>query len=213
MYCNSYCLFKTVSLLHPVSSTRERCTSAHCRMTSVLVFPDAYQIWFVCAMEQCFSWVHYLPFVLFAKVKVCEEVCVRQVQVFCDVTLCHGASSSQWFEGSLMPPSSGFEVHVVTACTRTWCNMPGNESLAILVWELRILQVFFEFNYFIWNLLFVLIGYLEFVHSILNYRFIGNIWVCLHLLSVPHFEAMCIGDAPNSVPYCAKRTYLTRGGW
>ena len=106
-----------------------------------------------------------------------------------------------------MPPSSGLAVHVVTACRRTWCNMPENESLATLLWELHILQVFLLFNYFIWNLLLVLIGYVEFVYSILNYRFIGNIWGCLHLLSVPHIEAMWIFDTPNSVPYITRRTY------
>ena len=106
-----------------------------------------------------------------------------------------------------MSPSSGLAVHVVTACRRTWCNMPENESLATLLWELHILQVFLLFNYFIWNLLLVLIGYVEFVYSILNYRFIGNIWGCLHLLSVPHIEAMWIFDTPNSVPYITRRTY------
>jgi hypothetical protein len=74
----------------------------------------------------------------------------------------------------VMPPSSGLAVHVVTACTRTFCNMPENESLAILLWELRILQVFLQFNYCNCNLLFVLIWYVEFVCCILNYRFIGN---------------------------------------
>jgi hypothetical protein len=111
---------------------------------------------------------------------------------------------SWWFKGLWLLPYSGLAVHVITACTRTWCN----ESLATPLWELHILQVFLLFNYFIWNLLFVLIRHVEFVYSILNYRFIGNIWNCLHLLSVPHIEAMWILDGPNSVPYVTRRTYL-----
>ena len=102
----------------------------------------------------------------------------------------------------VMPPSSGLAFHVVTACTRTWCNMPENESSAILLWELRILQVFLQFIYGVCNLLFVLIRCVEFVRCVLNYRFIGSVWACLHLFSVH------IVEAPNSVPQFTRRTCL-----